>query len=435
MKRVLLLAFLFFLSACGSNTSVSEGNSDSASKTETLQPEKKKVCSPDTVLAEGKGLKVTLSDYKYVEGLLSQKSKAFFSAHPEELLKRMVNRRLVVEYVQDSGLGKRYGLDKEIEDFKKDYLSRLFISKEAEKRVKPVTDEEIVKRFKELFPKKDPSKMSKGDKEFIRNELKVKHYDEAVKSVYSEVEKKLKFTRKGDVLSVSCCGIELSRKLNKGENEEFVKNRLKEEFFKEYFYRKALEAGLDRDPQFNRMLTEYFANKVIEVFRKELEKGITVSSQEVKDFYHKNKDKFYMPDRVKAVVILVDSKKKAREVEKLLKEGKPYQEVARRFGNFTVRPKIYFKDANDPVGTLLFVEEKPKKGETLVAQFGDKTYATIYVLDYIPGGVLPFKKVEKYASLVLKEKKLKEREEKKLKELWKEYGVKLENLDCIKGSP
>ena len=434
MKRVLLIALLFSLSACGSNTSVSESNSSSASKTETLQPVKKKVCSPDTVLAEGKGLKVTLSDYKYVEGLLSQRSKAFFSAHPEELLKRMINRRLVIEYVQDSGLGKKYGLDKEIEDFKRDYLSRLFVSNEAEKRVKPVTDEEIVKRFKELFPKKNPSKMSKGDKEFIRNELKVKHYDEAVASVYSEVEKRLKFTKKGNVLTVSCCGIELSQKLKKGEDEKFIKNRLKEEFFKEYFYRKALEAGLDRNPQFRRMLTEYFANKAIEVFRKELEKGIAISPQEVKDFYQKNKDKFYMPDRVKAVVILVDSKEKAKQVEKLLKEGKPYQEVARRFGNFTAKPKVYFKDAKDPVGALLFAEGKPKKGETLIAQFGDKTYATIYVLDYVPGGVLPFKKVEKYARLVLKEKKLKEKEEEKLKELWKEYNVKLENLDCIRGS-
>ena len=432
MKRALLLTFFFLLSACGTQSSVSEKTE--VSKGKTLQPVREKVCSSDTVLAEGKGLKITLSDYKYVEGLLSSKSKAFFSAHPEELLKRMVNRRLVVEYVEDSGIGKKYGLNKEIEDFKKDYLSRLYVSEEASKRVKPVTDEEIVKRFKELFPEKDPSKMSKGDKEFIKNELRVKHYDEAVASIYSEVEKKLKFERKGNLLTVSCCGIELSHKLKKGEDEKFAKERLKDEFFKEYFYRKALEAGLDKNPQFQRMLTEYFATKAIDVFRKELEKGITVSPEEVKAFYQQNRDKFFMPDRVKAVVILVDSKKKAEEVKKLLESGKPWQEVARRFANFRVQPKFYFKDTEDPVGALLFAEGKPKKGKIVIAQFGDKTFATVYVLDYVPGGVLPYEKVKKYAEIVLRKKKLREAEEKKLQELWKKYSVKLENLDCIKGS-
>ncbi len=432
MKRALLLTFFFLLSACGTQSSVSEKTE--VSKGKTLQPVREKVCSSDTVLAEGKGLKITLSDYKYVEGLLSSKSKAFFSAHPEELLRRMVNRRLVIKYVEDSGLADKYGLNKEIEDFKKDYLSRLYVSKEATRRLKPVTDEEIIKRFKELFPEKDPSKMSKGDKEFIKNELRVKHYDEAVASIYGEVEKKLKFSKKGNLLTVSCCGIELSHKLKKGENEKFAKERLKDEFFKEYFYRKALEAGLDKNPQFQRMLTEYFATKAIDVFRKELEKGITVSSEEVKAFYQQNRDKFFMPDRVKAVVILVDSKKKAEKVKKLLESGKPWQEVARRFANFRAQPKFYFKDTKDPVGALLFAEGKPKKGEAVVAQFGDKTFATIYVLDYVPGGVLPYEKVKKYAEIVLRKEKLREAEEKKLKELWKKYNVKLENLDCIKGS-
>ncbi len=435
MRKFLILSCLVLLSACMGQGNNHSSESGSVSEKISLQQEKKnKVCSPDTVLAEGKGLKVTLADYRYVESLLSNKSKSFFSAHPEELLKRMINRRLVVKYVEDSGLAKKYGLDKEIEAFKKDYLSRLFVSEEAAKRVKPVTDQEIVERFKELFPKKDPSKMSKGDKDFIRNELKVKHYDEAVASIYGEVEKKLKFKRKGDVLTISCCGIELSEKIRKGEKEKFAKERLKERFFQEYFYRKALKAGLDKNPEFQRMLTEYFASKAIEVFRKDLEKSIRITPDEVKEFYQQNRNKFYMPDRVKAVVILVDSKKKAKEVKKLLESGKPWQEVARRFANFRAQPKFYFKDTKDPVGALLFAEGKPKKGEVLIAQFGEKTYAVVNVLDYVPGGVLPFKRVKRYARLVLKEKKLRELEEKKLKELWKKYDVRLENLDCLRGS-
>ena len=427
MKRTFLLGFLIFLSACGSQEQTLQ-------KKETPVVKKEKVCSPDTVLAEGKGLKITVSDYKYVEKLLGNKAKAFFSSHPEELLKRMVNRRLVIRYLEDSGLAKEYGLYKEMEEFKKEYLSRLYVSKEASNRLKPVSNEEIVKRFKELFPKKDPSKMSKGDRAFIENELKVKHYDEAVASVYQDVEKRLKFSRRKNELIVSCCGIELSEKLSKGADEKLLKERLKEKFFNEYFYRKAVEAGLDKDPEFQRMLTEYFAGKAIDVFRKTLEKEITVSPEEVRAFYQKNKEKFFMPDRARAVVILVDSKKKAKEAEKLLKEGKPWQDVARRFGNFNAKPKFYYRDTKDPVGALLFAEGKPKKGQVLVAQFGDKTYAVVYVLDFVPGGVLPYEKVKNYARLVLKERKLREKEEEKLKELWKKYGVKIENLDCLKGS-
>ncbi|RUM91386.1 MAG: hypothetical protein DSZ26_00915 [Thermovibrio sp.] len=426
MRKALLLC-LILLASCGLG-------SESKKQTSNIETRKTAVCSQDTVLAEGKGLKVTLSDYRYTQGLLNSKSKAFFSSHPEELLKRMVNRRLVLKYVEDSGLSKKYGLDSEIEEFKKDYLSRLYVSEEAKKRLKPVTDKEIVKRFKELFPKKDPSKMSKGDREFIENELKVKHYDEAVKSVYREVEKRLNVSEKNGKLTVSCCSIEVSQNLKKGEDKNRLVNQLKEKFFREYFYRKALEKGFDRDPNFQRMLTEYFANRAIEIFRKELEREIHLSPEELKDFYEKNKEKFKMPDRAQAVVLLFESKKKALEAKKFLESGKSWEEVSKRFGKFNTKPKFYFKDAKDPVGSLIFAEGRPERGKVTVAQFGDKTFAVIYVIKSVNGGILPYDKVKNYVKLVLKREKLRKLEEEKLRELWKKYDVKLENLNCIGNS-
>ncbi len=426
MRKTLLLC-LILLASCGLG---SEGRNH----TSNVETKKTAVCSQDTVLAEGKGLRVTLSDYKYTQSLLNSKSKSFFSSHPEELLKRMVNRRLVLKYVDDSGLSKKYGLDSEIEEFKKDYLSRLYVSEEAKKRLKPVTDEEIVKRFKELFPKKDPSKMSKGDRNFIENELKVKQYDEAVKSIYSEVERKLKISDKDGKLTVSCCSIEVSQNLKGGEDKSRVENQLKERFFKEYFYKKALEKGFDKDPNFQRMLTEYFANRAIEIFRKELESEIRLSPKEVKEFYDRNRDKFKMPERAQVAVLLFESKKKALEAKELLESGKGWGEVAKRFGKFNTKPKFYFKDAKDPIGSLIFAEGEPKKGKVMIAQFGDKTYAVIYVIKSVKGGVLPYEKVKNYVKLVLKREKLRKLEEEKLRELWKEYNVKLENLNCIGSS-
>ncbi len=423
MKRklgLLLTATLFLLSCSGGEKGTTQTKSP-----KTLELKKEKICSDDTVLAEGKGIRVTVADYKYTLKLLNPEAKSFFQSHPRELLKRMVNRRLVLAYIEDSGLAKKYGLDREMEEFKKEYLSRKYVSAEARKRLKPITEEDIEKRFKELFPDKDPKKMSKGDKEFIRNELRVKFYDEAVKSIYSEVEKKIEVKKGNGEVVVSCCGIELKGK--PGEEE-----KLKEELLTDYFYRRALKAGYGKNPEFKRMFTEYFAGKAIEVFRKELSKGIKPTPQEVEEFYRKNIDKFKMPDRVKAVVFYFRDKKQAEEAEKLLMKGKSWQEIAKRFGQFNAKEKTYYKDAKDPIGVALFSIGNPKERKPVIISLSEDRYALIYPLKYEPGGSIPLKRAERFIALKLKEQKLREKEEEKLKELWKEYGVKLENLDCLR---
>ena len=429
-KLISPLVLSLFLISCGGSSTESKEVSSGSKPVNLKEVKKGANCSDDTVLAEGKGIKVTLADYRYTWKLLSPKSKEFFQNHPEELLKRMVNRRLVLAYVEDSGIAKKYGLDKEMEKFKKDYLARLFVSDEAQKRVRPITEEDIVKRFKELFPNKDPSKMSKGDKEFIRNELKVKFYDEAVKSIYSEVEKKIKLKREGDFVVASCCGIEVKEKA--GKEPEKAEERAKERLITEYFYRKAVEAGYDKNPEFQRMYTEYFASKAIELFRKELARQIKVEPSEVKEYYEKNREKFKMPERVKAVVLYFSDKKRAEEAAEMLKEGKPWEEVARRFGQFNAKERVYYKDTKDPIGVALFSIANPKKKEPVIISLGENRYALLYPVEYVPEGEIPFEKAKKFVALKLKEKKLRQAEEEKLKELWKEYGVKLENLECLR---
>ena len=412
MRKVFPFFFIFFvLSSCNSGQTVKVQNH----------------CSNGTVIAEGKGIKVTLGDYRYTEGLLNPKARKFFSNHPKELLRRMINRRLVLDYV----LKEDPKFKKEMEDFKKDYLSRLYVSLEAKKTMKPVSEKEIVERYKELAPKKSPKEMTEADRKFIRNELRVKHYDEAVREVYEKVEKKLKFERKGNEIVLNCCGVKVSAQVD-GKNEKALKERLKEEFFKEYFYRKALEAGLGRSPSFSRMVTEYFAGRAVSIFRKNLENRVKVTEEEKKKFYEENRDKFKMPDRVQAIVFLFKDKKRALSAEKLLKSSKDWKKVAWRFGKFAVKPRYYYKDAKDPIGALLFAEGKPQKGKVVVAQLGEKSYATIYVIKSLSGGILPYEKVKDYIEVVLRRKKLRELEREKLKELWKERGIKLENLACLR---
>lgn len=428
MKKLISPIILsLLLIACGANSKEEPQRTTSASPKEA---KKNLNCPEDAVLAEGKGIRITLSDYKYTWKLLNPKAKEFFQNHPEDLLKRMVNRRLVLAYVRNSGLAEREGLEKEMENFKKEYLARLFVSEEAKRRTKEITDEDIAKRFKELFPQKDPSKMSEGDKKFIRNELRVKFYDKAVRELYQEIEKKIKIKRDGDLIVASCCSIEIREKA--GRDFKKAEERAKEKLVTEYFYRKALKAGYDKNPEFRRMLTEYFAGKAIELFRKELSREIRVKPEEVKEFYEKNREKFKMPERVKAVVFYFSDKKRAKEAEKMLKEGKDWREVARRFGQFNAKEKTYYKDTKDPIGVALFSIGNPKKREPVIISLSENRYALLYPVKYMEGGEISFEKAKKFVALKLKEKKLRQAEEEKLKELWKERGVKLKNLECLR---
>ncbi|WP_457679306.1 peptidyl-prolyl cis-trans isomerase [Thermovibrio sp.] len=419
MRKLLAVSLLLFLAGCSSPSK------KETSQVEKAKPVKERVCSDSTVLATGRGIEITLADYKYTLTLLNPKAKEFFKEHPVDLLRRMVNRRLVVLYAKDSGLAKRYGLEKEMEDFKKEYLSREFVSIKAKSEVKPITKEEVVKRFKELFPNKDPDKMSKADEDFIRNELKVKEFDRAVASIYREVEKKTKVKKEGDKLVVECCGIKVE-----GKGPE---SALKEELYAEYFYRQALKEGLDKSPDFRRMYTEYFATKAVELFRKELLKKIKITDDEVKEYYEKHKSEFKMPARVKAVVFYFSDKKRAEEAKKLLEEGRPWKKVAYRFGQFNAKEKTYFKDTKDPIGVALFAIDEGKERKPIIIALSQKKYALIYPIKFIPEGELPLSEVKRFVALKVKEGKLREAEKEKLKELWKKYGIKLENLDCIKG--
>jgi len=397
-----------------------------------VETKSEKVSTEDTLLASGDGVRITLGDYRYVERLLEPKAKDYFSKHPEDLLDRMINRRLVIKYLEDSGLVKKYGLSEEIERFKKEYLSRYYVSLEAEKRVGKVTDEEIVKRFKELFLDKNPSEMTEGDKKFIRNELRVKKYDEAVRSVYADVGKKITFSQKDGMVTANCCGIEVSAQ---GKRTPELEEKLKKELLTEYFFRKAVEKGYDKNSEFQRMLTEYYAGKAIEVLRKELQKSITVSDEEIRRFYEQNREKFKMPEKAKAVVFYFRSKEKAEKAKEELEKSNDWKQVARAFGQLSAKEKSYYNDPKDPVGTLIFMGGERKVGKVIVADLGGNRYIVIKVLGFIPPKEVTLTEARNYIALRLEREKLREKEKELLRELKKKYRLKIfrENLECLKG--
>ncbi len=426
MKRRgwLLVVTLFLAFSC-------DRSSHPPSKTAESGKVENVVCSDGTLLAKGNGITITLADYRYVEKLLNPKAKKFFSNHPEDLLNRIVNRRLVIRFIEEKGLDEKYHVSKEMERFKKEYLARLYVSQEAGKMVGNITEEEIEKRFKELFPKKKLSEMTEGYRKFIANELKVKKYDQAVSSIYGKVEKKISFKKNGDYLVAKCCGIEVKEKISKGEKVEGLRGKLKRRLVTEYFYRKAVDLGLDRDPNFRRMVEEYYASKAIGIFRKVLRSEIIVKDEELKDYYSKNRERFAMPDRARAVVFYFTDEKRAKEAKTLLEKGKDWKVLARRFGEFSAKPKVYYNDPKDPIGTLIFLSGDRKNGKVLMADLGSNRFVVVKVLEYKEGGILPYSKVKDYVRQVLLNKKLREREEEVLEELKRKYKVEFLNRNFV----
>ncbi len=379
-------------------------------------------CSNSTVLAEGKGFRITLSDYRYVQSLLGSRARKFFSSHREDLLNRMINRRLVLIYVRESGLSKRYGIDKQMEEFKEDYLSRLYVSKLASKMAAKVTEKDIRKRFRELFPKRNPDNMTAYDRAFITNELKVKNYDRAIQKVYGEFRKGVRIS--GDTATYDGISVKLKKGLKPEERMEFAVKELS----KKYFFKKALSEGLDRDITFKRTFNEMYEMRAKSVLLKELSKGIKVSDEEVRRYYEENREKFTIPERVKAVVFLSHSEKRAKEIERELGRKK-WRDVARELGKFDLKPRTYVKGTKDPIGALLFMTKK----NLLTVGISSDVFATVKVLERLPEKRVSFADALKYIRMKLSQEKERKRLKEKLEELRKRYNVKVkrQNLICL----
>lgn len=99
---------------------------------------------------------------------------------------------------------------------------------------------------------------------------------------------------------------------------------------KELLYRAAVKKGLDKTPEFARKLADFKKLTLVsELIEKEILPKATVSDQEVKEFYEKNKDEFATTKEVKASHILVKTEEEARKVLDRLKAGEKFESLAR----------------------------------------------------------------------------------------------------------
>ncbi len=119
----------------------------------------------------------------------------------------------------------------------------------------------------------------------------------------------------------------------------------------------------------------------------EIFKNITISPEEIKKYYDENKNSF-RDDKIKASHILVSTEEKAKEIEKLLKEGKNFEELAKAESSCPSKEKggdlgvfgrgMMVKEFE----TAAFATKKGELSPVIKTQFG---YHIIKVTDVMDG--------------------------------------------------
>lgn len=99
---------------------------------------------------------------------------------------------------------------------------------------------------------------------------------------------------------------------------EMKKNLVTRIIERKLMLKQAKSEGIEKDPEFKKLLDELADNVAINLWMKKQFDGLKVDSAKVKDFYNKNKDKFVMPAQSRAKHILVQTEKEAKDIIKSL---------------------------------------------------------------------------------------------------------------------
>jgi len=204
---------------------------------------------------------------------------------------------------------------------------------------------------------------------------------------------------------------------------------------KEILYKEAMKKGFDKSPEFNKKMEDFKKLTLVsEVFEKEIMAKSTVSDQDIKDYYDKNKESFVMATEIKASHILVKTEEEARKVLARLKKGEKFEAIARAVSLDTASAKnggdVGFFKKGQMVPEFERAAASLKVGDISIpvkTQFG---YHIIKVTDKKTGAPVEFEKVRDLISQKLSGEKQKEAFEAYIAELKKTYKVEL-NKDAL----
>ncbi|MBP1925665.1 peptidyl-prolyl cis-trans isomerase C [Sedimentibacter acidaminivorans] len=171
------------------------------------------------------------------------------------------------------------------------------------------------------------------------------------------------------------------------QGEEGRKKLIEELVMHELVYSDSIENGLDKDEEFIKALDTMKKSMLQQYGLSKMLNKVTVSDEEIEEYYEKNKHLFKTNEMVKASHILVDTEEKANEVLEDLTDGLSFEEAAQQYsscpsktaggdlGQFGRGQMVKeFEDA-------AFAMKKGEISDPVKTQFG---YHIIKLIDHVP---------------------------------------------------
>jgi peptidyl-prolyl cis-trans isomerase C len=124
------------------------------------------------------------------------------------------------------------------------------------------------------------------------------------------------------------------------ETPEGKKEMLDTMVVRELIMQQAKKDGIDNSPAVQAKLEDLKKRVIVEAFlKKKVEESANVSDAELQDFYNKNKERFKTGDQIRASHILMKSEAEAKDVEKQLKGGAKFEDLAKAHSIDGAAPK------------------------------------------------------------------------------------------------
>lgn len=117
------------------------------------------------------------------------------------------------------------------------------------------------------------------------------------------------------------------------QNEEGTQRIVSELVSHELMYLDALDVKLEEEDGFKEELKKVKSNLLKQYSIQKLLSDVSVSEEEITDYYEKNKEMFADAEKVRASHILVESEEKAEEIVKNIESGSAFENQAREFSS------------------------------------------------------------------------------------------------------
>jgi peptidyl-prolyl cis-trans isomerase C len=115
------------------------------------------------------------------------------------------------------------------------------------------------------------------------------------------------------------------------ETPEGKKEMLDTMVVRELIMQQAQKDGIDKSPAVAAKLEDLKKRVIVEAFlKKKVEESANVSDADLQAFYKKNEDKFKTGEQIRASHILVKTEPEAKEIEKELKSGASFEDLAKK---------------------------------------------------------------------------------------------------------